>query len=224
MAKDFQNPKVVANYDEHIRKLIPAYELVHQQIDAMLMTYFPNDAKILIVGCGTGYELQYLASRHANWHFTALDPSLEMLKQAQKPVQHLKNIEFIHGDTRNIDHKNYFDAALVILVGHFIAIDLKQDFYRDIYHSLNESGYLISYDLMQEKNAQELQVMQYLAQNTGLTSTQSQNMIARLAQDFALIPVEVFQNILKKEGFVQQQVFCQVFNYYGFLAQKSCSK
>ncbi len=29
MAKDFNHPVVVESYDEHIRKLIPGYELIH---------------------------------------------------------------------------------------------------------------------------------------------------------------------------------------------------
>ncbi len=31
MAKDFNSPKVVEGYDVHIRKLIPGYEVIHQQ-------------------------------------------------------------------------------------------------------------------------------------------------------------------------------------------------
>ncbi len=35
MAKDFNSPKVVEGYDVHIRKLIPGYEVIHQQVDAI---------------------------------------------------------------------------------------------------------------------------------------------------------------------------------------------
>ena len=87
MAKNFHSELVVANYDEHIRKLIPGYELVHQQIDAILTTHLPEIAHILVVGCGTGYELSYLLQRHPNWIFTAIDPSATMLEQAIFHVQ-----------------------------------------------------------------------------------------------------------------------------------------
>ncbi len=56
MAKDFQSQTVVDGYDQHIRKLIPGYELVHLQIQAILKTHLPEHAHVLIVGCGTGYE------------------------------------------------------------------------------------------------------------------------------------------------------------------------
>ena len=54
MAKDFQSQTVVDGYDQHIRKLIPGYELVHLQIQAILKTHLPEHANVLIVGCGTG--------------------------------------------------------------------------------------------------------------------------------------------------------------------------
>ena len=87
MAKDFHSAIVVAGYDSHIRKLIPGYELVHQHINAILSSHLPETARILIVGCGTGYELQYLLQQHPQWQFTAIDPSLNMLQQAEKNIQ-----------------------------------------------------------------------------------------------------------------------------------------
>lgn len=54
MAKDFNSPKIVEEYDQHIRKLIPGYEIIHQQVDAILQSVLQPIAHILIVGCGTG--------------------------------------------------------------------------------------------------------------------------------------------------------------------------
>lgn len=73
MAKDFKSQSVVDGYDLHIRKLIPGYEVVHQQIQALLKTYVKEHAHILIVGCGTGYELGYLLQLFPHWTFTATD-------------------------------------------------------------------------------------------------------------------------------------------------------
>ncbi len=57
-----------------------------------LQSVLPPDAHILIVGCGTGYELDYLLKRHPNWQFTAVDPSLTMLQKAQEQVEILGNL------------------------------------------------------------------------------------------------------------------------------------
>ena len=50
MAKDFNSQHVVDGYDLHIRKLIPGYEVVHQQIQALLKTHVNEKAHVLIVG------------------------------------------------------------------------------------------------------------------------------------------------------------------------------
>lgn len=131
MAKDFNSPKVVEGYDEHIRKLIPGYEVIHQQVDAILQSVLKPNAHILIVGCGTGYELEYLLKRHPNWKFTAVDPSLTMLQKAQEQVELLdksSQVTFVHGETSALPLENCFDAALSILVAHFIADEIKPVF------------------------------------------------------------------------------------------------
>lgn len=223
MAKNFHSELVVASYDDHIRKLIPGYALVHQQIDAILTTHLPETAHILIVGCGTGYELSYLLQRHPNWTFTAIDPSLKMLEQAQKNIescQGTERVEFIQADTQNLNKDHQFDAALAILVAHFIPQEYKTDFFQDIYQSLKADGFLLTYDLMQHEDVTELKIMQQMVEYSGLNTKQSANMIERLEQDFDLISVQSLKEILTKVGFKHSRIYCQIMNYYGLLIQK----
>ncbi|MGE8538741.1 MAG: class I SAM-dependent methyltransferase [Acinetobacter sp.] len=223
MAKNFHSELVVASYDDHIRKLIPGYALVHQQIDAILTTHLPETAHILIVGCGTGYELSYLLQRHPNWTFTAIDPSLKMLEQAQKNIescQGTERVEFIQADTQNLNKDHQFDATLAILVAHFIPQGHKTDFFQDIYQILKADGFLLTYDLMQHEDVTELKIMQQMAQYSGLNAKQSANMIERLEQDFDLISVQSLKEILTKVGFKHSRIYCQIMNYYGLLIQK----
>lgn len=187
MAKDFNSPKVVEGYDEHIRKLIPGYEVIHQQVDAILQSVLKPNAHILIVGCGTGYELEYLLKRHPNWKFTAVDPSLTMLQKAQEQVELLdksSQVTFVHGETSALPLENCFDAALSILVAHFIADEIKPVFFKDIYDRLKEKAVLLTYDLMTCVNPQQLQALRYLCLDQGLTEDQCQKMLERMAQDF----------------------------------------
>jgi tRNA (cmo5U34)-methyltransferase len=124
MAKDFSSQQVVEGYDQHIRKLIPGYEVVHQQIQALLKTYLPESAHILVVGCGTGYELGYLLQTFPNWHFTATDLSAAMLDKARTSLQDLNvdhRVDFHLGDVHELENIVSFDAALSILVTHFVA-------------------------------------------------------------------------------------------------------
>ncbi|MFV5583488.1 methyltransferase domain-containing protein [Acinetobacter oleivorans] len=223
MAKDFNSPKVVNGYDEHIRKLIPGYEVIHQQVDAILQSLLKPNSHILIVGCGTGYELEYLLKRHPNWKFTAVDPSLTMLQKAQEQVELLEKssqVTFVHGETSALPLENCFDAALSILVAHFIADDVKPAFFKDIYNRLNENAVLLTYDLMTCINPQQLQALRYLCLAQGLTEEQCQKMLERMAQDFFSLTTEGYIKLLQKTGFESVQSYAQVLTYQGFIAKK----
>ena len=128
MAKDFKSQSVVDGYDLHIRKLIPGYEVVHQQIQALLKTYVKEHAHILIVGCGTGYELGYLLQLFPHWTFTATDLSATMLEKAKQYIQPLNashRVQFILSDVTELKNEQSYDAALSILVTHFVSFQDK---------------------------------------------------------------------------------------------------
>ncbi|MCG9515737.1 methyltransferase domain-containing protein [Acinetobacter pittii] len=223
MAKDFNSPKVVDGYDQHIRKLIPGYEMIHLQVDAILQSMLPPNAHILIVGCGTGYELEYLLKRHPNWKFTAVDPSLTMLQKAQKQVELLgksSQVTFVHGETSALPLENCFDAALSILVAHFIEDEIKPVFFKDIYDRLKEKAVLLTYDLMTCVNPQQLQALRYLCLAQGLTEEQCQKMLERMDQDFFSLTTEGYIKLLEKAGFERVQSYTQILTYQGFIAKK----
>ncbi|WP_089605105.1 class I SAM-dependent methyltransferase [Acinetobacter piscicola] len=224
MAKDFNNLMVVDGYDEHIRKLIPGYELIHLQVHALLETYLNLHAHILIVGCGTGYELQYLLEQFPTWTFTAIDPARNMLEKAQNHIQTLAlsdRVNFIHGDTSilNSSHEK-FDAALAILVLHFVPIENKATFFQEIVASLKAKGICISVDLTQIEIQEELKILKSMALKTGLSEKQSQTMIERLKQDFHLISAHEILALYHQIGLEQTKIFTQVLNYYGFIGFK----
>ena len=225
MAKDFQSQTVVDGYDQHIRKLIPGYELVHLQIQAILKTHLPEHAHVLIVGCGTGYELSYLLAQHPTWSFTAVDPSLTMIEKAQQLLSEthrdLTRVHFVHGDTTTaLQASAQFDAALAILVAHFIPLEAKPFFFADILRCLKTQAILLSYDLMRSSDDTELKVLQTLCQSNGLTVVQSEKMIERLQQDFYLVSANQMRELLTKVGFHEVRTYSQLLNYYGFFAQK----
>lgn len=224
MAKDFQSQTVVDGYDQHIRKLIPGYELVHLQIQAILKTHLPKHAHVLIVGCGTGYEFSYLLAQHPTWSFTAVDPSLTMIEKAQQLLNtthgDLTRVRFVHGDTTALPENAQFDAALAILVAHFIPLPEKTFFFADILRCLKTQAILLSYDLMHSSHETELVVLQNLCQRIGLTVVQSEKMLERLQQDFYLVSASQMRELLTKVGFNEVRIYSQLLNYYGFFAQK----
>lgn len=227
MAKDFNNPMVVDGYDEHIRKLIPGYELIHLQVHALLESYFSNQTQVnvLIVGCGTGFELQYLMELFPLWQFTAIDPAENMLEKAKLHIDQLglsKRVQFILGDTSVLlSLTEKFDVALAILVSHFVPTANKAQFFDDISNSLSKAGLCLSYELTQIVNARQLETLKILAIKTGLSEKQAEIMANRIDQDFALISVDQMKHLYREAGFVSVDTFAQVLNYCGFIGFKN---
>ncbi|KAF5297598.1 hypothetical protein FQR65_LT19694 [Abscondita terminalis] len=197
MAKDFNHPVVVESYDEHIRKLIPGYELIHLQVHALLKTYLPQQAHILVVGCGTGYELQYLAEQFPQWNFTAIDPAPNMIEKAK---QHIDNLEL--------------SSRIECIV------ESKLDFFKDISNSLSNTGLCLSVELTQFENEQQLDSLKTLTLDSGLHEKQVEVMADRITQDFALIRPDEIIDLYKQAGFALVKSFAQVLNYYGFIGLK----
>lgn len=221
MAKDFNNKQVVAGYDQHIRKLIPGYELIHLQVHALLKSYLKPEAEVVVVGCGTGYELQYLAEQFPQWRFTAIDPAINMLKQAEQHIQDLglqDRITFVHGDSSVLQQmQGQFDAAVTILVSHFVAHDLKPQFFQDIADSLKPTGICLSYDLTAFQYPSQGRVFENLALATGLAEAQATAMMQRLYQDFYLIDPQQLKQLYLEAGFEVVDQFAQVLNYVGLI-------
>jgi len=110
----------------------------------------------------------------------------------------LSRIRFIHGDTKSIGTTHIFDAVLSILVAHFIPLESKQNFFKDIFTQLKPNGMLLTYDLMKETEAHEIFVLKQLCENNGLTTLQSEKMVERLQQDFFLVSPRMGQQLLSK--------------------------
>lgn len=222
MAKDFTSQQVVDGYDQHIRKLIPGYEVVHQQILAVLKTYLPKRAHLLVVGCGTGYELRYLLEAFPDCSFTATDLSTTMLDKAQATIQDLNvehRVRFVLGDVSELQDTASFDAALSILVTHFIPFEQKDSFLLAIQKKLKQEGIFITFDLIQIMTQKEKDTLKYICEMNGLTSDQTAAMLNRLENDFFPLSEKQAEESLIKAGFQEVKRFTQILCYQGLIAK-----
>lgn len=224
MAKDFNSQYVVDGYDEHIRKLIPGYGVVHQQIQALLKTYVDEYAHVLIVGCGTGYELGHLVRSFPDWTFTATELSETMLDKARQHIHSLNashRVEFVLGDVDQLKTGQTYDAALSILVTHFVNYLDKPKFFKAIYSRLKPQGVFLTFDLTRIKSEQELEILKHICGANGLTTSQATAMIARIEDDFYPLSEQETLEQLKLSEFDSVERFTQILSYQGYLAIKA---
>lgn len=111
-------------YDRVIRSVVPGYDDLLALVPAILSRRVrrSGQARILVVGAGSGNELDVYGRAEPGWTFVAVEPAREMLKQAEARVAGLgmaPRVEFFEGALADLPPTEPFDAATLSLVLHF---------------------------------------------------------------------------------------------------------
>jgi tRNA (cmo5U34)-methyltransferase len=121
------NPSVsVSQYDASIRLYTAAYEPMFTMAYACIRSQVSDDARLLIVGAGTGMEICIFGQRSPGWAMTGVDPSGDVLAIAKRKIdeKRLSNpVTLFKGYMDDLPETRYFDAATCILVLHFFPDD-----------------------------------------------------------------------------------------------------
>lgn len=100
-------------------------------------------ADLLDVGCGTGPMIELLVSEYPEKHYTGLDLTPKMIETAN--AKHLKNTEFIVGDSENLPFSaESFDV--VICANSFHHYPNPQKFFDGVTRVLRRGGVFVLRD------------------------------------------------------------------------------
>lgn len=143
------NEEMARAYDERNSKLAPITEAMHFLI-RLLLQELPARARVLCVGVGTGAEILSLAGAWPTWTFVGVDPSAPMLEVCRERLTAagvIGRCELVHGDVRDAPAGESFDAALSVLVAHFVKREDRVEFYRQLQQRVRPGGYVVSTEL-----------------------------------------------------------------------------
>lgn len=147
--------KQADGYETRIGRPLPGYELLHLLSRAQLLARLPERARLLSVGCGAGGELAELAGLRPGWRFVAADLSADMLALARQRCARLgllERIELHCGDVAGLPPAPPCDAALVLLVLHFLRGDqAKRRFLEAVAERLAPAAPLLLANLMEAR-------------------------------------------------------------------------
>lgn len=210
-------------YDDRIQKLIPGYDVLHLLTIAQLKAILPHRARIVVIGAGTGKEIVAMAEICPDWHFVAVEPSPAMLEIAnhQFKLAEISNRVVSHGGyLRDLKCTQSFDAALCLLVMHFLDEENKQALLKEVARCLKPGGQLLSADLMASTQAIDLEVLRHACSLLGMSQEKTTTMLERLSRDFHPICLTEFSHLLKNAGFGMPQSYFQAATYQGFRSEK----
>lgn len=193
-------------YDERFEKLSPLKDVVHLAAQ-LAFQQLPENAHILIVGAGTGAELLHLATHYPGWQFTAVEPSTDMLNICRSKIAKAgwtHRCIFHRGFVDELPSQPVFHGATSLLVSHFLLeADKKRAFFGDIYQRLLPSGCLLTADLTECGQDQEviwplwLRAIAYC----GADDEQIQNYTQSLDSGVSMLSDSEMKVLLAESGF-----------------------
>lgn len=115
--------KRASSYEDRVRQVVPGYEALHDLCYLLLNQQIGSGGHILVAGCGSGTDVLSLARECPERTFTAFDPSPDMVEMAKVRISEAALIDkthLINGTIDEIDSGSAFDAAILMLVLHFV--------------------------------------------------------------------------------------------------------
>jgi tRNA (cmo5U34)-methyltransferase len=216
-----------ARYDQTIPIWIPHYVVLSNQLPALLRAYHApeEDVDILVAGCGTGMEIHALLQTSAGWKFTGIDPSPEMIAQAQQKLSTHQQARYslVEGTVDSLPPTPAFDAATSILVMHFLPDDgAKLRFLQSIATRLRPGSPFVLVDMFREPESFEryLQMLEMHLVQRGEDREWIRDGLAHIRNDIQTVSEKRVKALLQEAGFTNILRFSQHLIYGGWVAEK----
>ena len=214
-------------YDERNLQLAPIAENMHFLI-RLILQKAPVRAHVLCVGVGTGAEILSLSKAYPKWTFVGVDPSEGMLDVCRERLANagvLSRCELIHGYVQDLPAGENFDAALSILVAHFVKPADRLNFYRAICMRLRAHGVFINTEISFDLNSPEFPSMlnnwQAVQAIMGATPESLANLAVQLRDMLSVISPADTEKLLRESGIGLPVRFFQAFMISGWYGLKN---
>ncbi|AJP57653.1 hypothetical protein UC34_12920 [Pandoraea vervacti] len=196
-----------ATYDQTWRAMAPLRDALQLVVDNVFAP-LPDTANVLCIGAGTGAEILYLAERHAQWRFTAVEPSGPMLDVFRGKAETrgiASRCVFHHGFLDSLPTDTPFDAATSILVSQFVTDPAeRRAFFRGIADRLAPGGLLASADLACDMtSAAGKRLLELWFDMMSVSPQARERASAIYGSQVAVVPPEAMDDILREGGFDQ---------------------
>jgi len=215
----FENERATG-YNQFVETWIPNYHYFLDRLPGILSEANPKD--LLMVGCGTGNEIERFIHAPERWEITGVDPSPEMISQATEKLQGYENVTLIEGLLSDLDTKKKYGAATLLLVLHHLEDDgSKLKLLKDIAERLVSGATFVMLDITGDKNQirQNLKILRFLLPD-GLDEDQINNRLSRIEDELYYISEERLSELCVEAGFEAPLRFFQSAIYMGWLTKR----
>ncbi|WP_205756196.1 class I SAM-dependent methyltransferase [Labrenzia sp. 011] len=223
---DFFNQQMAESYDEKNSRLSAFSANMHMLI-RLILADLPSNARVLCAGAGTGAEILALAKDFPGWSFVGVDPSEAMLKVCRDKLAAadlLDRCELVHGYIDDVRDEAKFDAALSIMVAHFIAREDRSAYYQAVHDRLKPGGCFISTEISSDLDAVQfpslLKNWERVHSMMGANPQSLQSLPDTLRNTLSIVSQDETESMLKRAGFELPVAFLQAFLIRGWYATR----
>lgn len=209
------------NYNQFVENWIPNYHYFLEKLPKLLSETVQKD--LLVVGCGTGNEIERFIKAANQWNITGVDPSPDMVKQAREKLKAHQNVTLVEGLVEELDVDRKYGAATLLLVLHFLDDNgNKLNLLKDIAARLRPGAPLVILDITGNKDQfkQNLQILKFLLPN-GMDEAEINFRLNRIENDLFAVSEERLAELCVEAGFEPPLRFFQSSIYMGWLTKKT---
>ena len=221
--------KMAEVYDGMIRKVVPGYDVLHDLSRLILQRELNDEADLLVVGAGTGHELVELSQIQQGWRVTGVEPAQSMCEAAQERIEKADiedRAKIVCSFAHDLPSEPLYDAALLMLVMHFVADDGgKGNLLASIAERLKPGAPLVLADLNCDPASLRFERFSALwgdwQRHAGMPPEQVKKGFDTMIKEIHFIPEERTRELLSEAGFERIEPFYSALMFGGWIAYKS---
>lgn len=223
---DYFDQDMAAAYDRRNSGLKPISECLHFLM-RLVLDELPDDARLLCVGVGTGAEILSLAKDRPGWTFVGVDPSQQMLEVGRSRLEQagvLDRCDLVPGYVEDVAEHG-FDAAIALLVAHFILRADRPAYYGAIHERLKPGGRFVSAEISCKLDGEEfpakLRNWEQVQKLMGATPDTLASLPETLRNVLGIVSPEDTVALWRDAGFTPPIDFFQAFMIRGWHAKRA---
>ena len=221
--KENSTPFDVAEYDGQIKRTLPFYEEMFQQVVDIVRILNLQSLRWLDVGCGTGKMARTVLDNFDIQKMVCIDVEQEMLERAES-LRDDEKVEFLQCDVRQLPYQEMFDIVTAIQVNHYFKKNDRIAAIKNCYDALAENGIYISFENFapdsEEGAGLYLERWKQFQIANGKTKEEADLHIKRYGQNYFPISISESIGLLKDCGFRMVEIFWVSYMQVGILARK----
>ena len=214
----------VSKYDENVRRVIPFYDEIYNQVFSIIHTYCENKPiSVLDTGCGTGTFGLKASNALKLIELVLCDPSEKMLSDVKSKLEGY-SAGFVCVGSENLAFENRFDVVTAIQSHHYFDRATREKAVLNCFNALKSDGIFIYFEntapfseLGRDIMLKRLEAFELKA---GRTHEEVKTHSSRYNQEFFPITIHEHLELLRKTGFKIAELFWHSYMQSGFYAVK----